>query len=217
MTLKRLKFLCFGAYGLMALSGCGLRFDQKLATISEPSCGFFQSPTGARISWSSRTPVSLYVSTNWPSEFRKTVDHAAGIWNEAQNRAFVTVYFDAAAVGATAAQDGLNGLYWMTSWSDQRTNEQGITTLRFKNEKATEADIKINAKNFVFYESTPTEYGQIHLSSLLVHELGHFLGLSHTDVPERVMFPYLSPNFMREKLFPEDLAELACEYGGPAS
>ncbi|MGE0763420.1 MAG: matrixin family metalloprotease [Bdellovibrionales bacterium] len=203
--------VCLIAAGLLA--GCGSQFGTRLAHAPEPSCGFFQSQSGYRVSWASRTPVQLNVSQNWPSEFRGAVQGAVDIWNLAQDYSYISVNFDSTAVGVTSAPDSLNGLYWMETWSEERSREQGVTTLRFKNDRATEADVRVNAKNFSFYDETPTHYGQVHMGSLLVHEFGHLLGMNHRNTYSSVMYPYLEANTIRVQLLPVDLESLICEYG----
>jgi len=200
----------------ISLLGCGQQYGARLAFAPEPACGFFQSLAGYRISWAARTPVRLYVSKNWPVELKPVILKAATIWNSTNQNTYMTVSFDSGAVGISPAPDNLNGLYWMTSWSASRPSEQGVTTLRYKGERATEADVRINAKNFKFYDESPDQPSDIHLSSLLVHEFGHFLGLTHAYVSSSVMYPFLPASTKREQLYSSELEALACEYGGGA-
>ena len=195
-------------------TGCGSQFGSRLAHAPEPSCGFFQTSAGYRVSWASRTPVPLNVSKNWPEEFRNSVESAAAVWNTVQSHSYITVHFDSEAVGVVSSPDSLNGLYWMDTWSEDRAREQAVTTLRFKNNMATEADVRVNAKNFTYYDQIPVAYDQVHMASLLVHEFGHLLGMNHRNLTNSVMYPYLEANMVRVQLIPEDLNSLSCEYGG---
>lgn len=199
---------------LLVLTGCSSQHGPRLAEAPEPACGFFQSLAGYRVSWDSRTPVQLHVSSNWPDKFKSTVEKAAKIWNSANNKAFLNLNFASAAVGTSPSTEGLNGLYWMTTWSETRATEQGVTSLRFKVSHVTEADIRVNSKYFSYYDEEMEWTGQVHLTSLLVHEFGHFLGLAHQTESKSVMYPYLPANTNRSSLFDFELDALKCEYGG---
>lgn len=210
---RRSRILITAAF-FSLLTGCGQQLGPKLAVSSEPSCGFFQSTSGYRISWAERTPVKLFVSKNWPRASYAAVQKAAEIWNEAQSRTYMTVAFESSVVGTSPAPDGLNALYWMGTWSSSRSTEQGVTTLRYNVDHATEADIRINAKDFSYYDEESAAPDAIHLPSLLVHEFGHFLGLTHSQAVRSVMYPFLPSKTVREDLYSLELEALSCEYGG---
>ncbi|KAK1381103.1 putative peptidase M10A, Metallopeptidase, catalytic domain protein [Heracleum sosnowskyi] len=46
------------------------------------------------------------------------------------------------------------------------------------------------------------------IESVGLHELGHVLGLAHTDVKTAVMYPYFSTNFVKNQLQPDDIQGL---------
>lgn len=50
------------------------------------------------------------------------------------------------------------------------------------------------------------------IETVALHEIGHNLGLLHTQVPGAVMFPSVSPDFVRRDLQPDDLAGLRSLY-----
>ena len=51
-----------------------------------------------------------------------------------------------------------------------------------------EADIIFNPTGFTFSTSTPTPASSVDFQSILTHEIGHFLGLDHTNLLSSTMF-----------------------------
>lgn len=97
-----------------------------------------------------------------------------------------------------------------------------------------ESDVYLNAERFAFEDGAP---GTFHTESVVLHELGHLLGLAHTcgdpgrtypscfsipDEPraqkalllEAVMSPTLALGVIRDTPNSDDLAALAVHYGG---
>ena len=66
--------------------------------------------------------------------------------------------------------------------------------------------------NFDFFTDTSEVVKGVNLESLLIHELGHVLGLKHIDGTSSVMATYLALQVKRESLFAPDKEALACEY-----
>jgi hypothetical protein len=109
-------------------------------------------------------------------------------------------------------QDGVNVIYWMSTWEADKFSEQARTSIYWLGDQIREADMRINAKNFTFYTDTPTSSQDVHLESLLVHELGHVLGLKHKDDSGSVMATYLASRIQRTSIAEADKADIRCEY-----
>ncbi len=110
------------------------------------------------------------------------------------------------------SQDGMNVIYWMTSWESNKSTEQARTSVYWVGDQIKEADIRINDKNFDFYLEAPKAGSDVHLESILVHELGHVLGLKHRDDSGSVMATYLSAQTKRTSIASVDIEDLKCEY-----
>lgn len=54
--------------------------------------------------------------------------------------------------------------------------------------------------------------GAFDIETVALHELGHILGLQHSDVPGSVMFPTVDDNFTNRALTPDDLAGIRSLY-----
>ena len=72
--------------------------------------------------------------------------------------------------------------------------------------------MRVNADTFKYYEGEDTNFTNVDLQSLIVHELGHVLGLAHNATTGSVMNITLEDGQDRRKLGVVDLASLKCEY-----
>ncbi len=183
-----------------------------MAIEEQPSCGFVQDTYGRRISWKDTRPVVIYLSTSWPAEFVETAKRAAKAWDDALGYQVLSIDLDSQAVGSTSEKDFKNGLYWHTDWPEEKNTIQALTRTISSENKFIDSDIKVNAKNFQYYDLSSTDPKQVHLESLLIHEMGHLLGLKHFLIPPTVMDPYLRRNYERTTISETDLAATKCEY-----
>lgn len=186
--------------------------ESSLGKATEDACGFVQNAYGARVSWKNNIPVTISVDPQFAQEFYSVAESAAEIWNSSFGKKMIVISKMADSESLIPAQDLNSGLYWRTDWPVEKANQQALTTIFFKSNLISEADVKINAKDFNFYSGEPNSNRQIHMESLLVHEFGHFLGLRHTSIANSVMWPTLAPITIRNVISQEDLQSLRCEY-----
>jgi matrix metalloproteinase-8 (neutrophil collagenase) len=78
--------------------------------------------------------------------------------------------------------------------------------------------MRINDSNpqrlsFNFVATQPPAQSDVDLKSLFIHELGHVLGLDHSQMPGSIMNPYLGDGEERDVLSSQDISHLECEYG----
>lgn len=199
------------------LLGCGKNFTLKIgdqdvyAFGSEESCNFITS-NGFRVSWKSAPPVNIIITASVPTEYDSDILKAAQIWNSAKGRQLVNIYRDDNFKNEPG-YDQVNAIYWMTTWDADLGNQQARTSVRWDGNKLKDADIRINAKNFVFYKEGDTSTGgKVHLQSLVLHELGHAVGLVHIEETESVMQAYLKSQTIRNQPGAVDTRSLSCEY-----
>lgn len=181
------------------------------ALIAQDSCNFLTNSMGIRVSWKSAPPIYFRITPSVPAKFDSAIISAAKKWNNSY-RTLVYVSRENEFT-RQPGDDGANAIYWMNDWSDSSPNEQARTSVNWNISKITDTDIKINAKNFSYYiDADDNTAGKVHLESLLVHEFGHALGLSHITSPGSVMQPTLSAQTVRSIPSPLDIDSLNCEY-----
>lgn len=190
----------------------GPESSEYLATAAEDECGYIQNEFGQRVSWKTRVPVEFLVSKSIPAEFYEDLTEAAEIWNRASGKKIIVINVSQLDTTEFSTSDLKNTITGYTEWDDTKSTQQAVTIVKYKGALISEADIKINLKDFVYYTKDPQNSSQVHFGSLLVHELGHALGLKHGLVKPTVMWSTLASSLIRTNLSSADTTSLGCEY-----
>ncbi len=189
----------------LSLAACAPKHKEQ-----EP-CGFVQNVYGERISWKGSDTVALNVHESFPPEMMPALNAAIKDWELALGRPMFQIR-QTNFPSSGPQQDGYNVIYWMKNWEAEKSLEQARTSVYWVGDQIREADIRLNAANFNFYLDNPSDYRSVHLESLLVHELGHVLGLKHKEDFGSVMATYLASMSKRTEISAADKADLKCEY-----
>ncbi len=181
----------------------------------QEGCNFVQNPEQQRVSWKSRLPVKLFVHNSVPTEAYAAIDRAVAEYNNTLGGG--KEIFRIVAKGADGElnpkKEGTSMIYWFSTWDVNKPTEQARTTIYWSGVQIFEADIRINAMNFQFnVDDTAASFSNLDLQSLLVHELGHGLGLAHNAANGSVMNFSLNEGQDRRKLGATDVSSLHCEY-----
>jgi hypothetical protein len=182
---------------------------------AEEDCGFVQNVYGERISWNGQ-PVTMYPHSSVPTQYYPALKAAAETWNRAAGKTIIIVS-DQSYNGEAAARDRTNVISFSPTWDQKNLAEQAKTSVNWVGDQIQEADIKINAAKiagtsvFTFYWQG-TVSGGINIEALVLHEMGHVLGLKHNDGQTSVMATYLANNNDRTTLSDSDRASVQCEY-----
>jgi MYXO-CTERM domain-containing protein len=94
-----------------------------------------------------------------------------------------------------------------------------LTTITYNTENAQiyDADVEINSADASFTTTDVAEDMLDDLQSVLTHECGHFLGLSHDNDPAATMYPeYQTGDFHQRLPSPQDIAGM-CEIYPPSN
>lgn len=193
---------------VLFIQSCG----QKIAV--QEACGFVQNSQGQRVSWKSTPYFNLYIDTAVPSEYHEAIYFAADQWNEALGRDLLRIQSGVQVGSEIPAKDGYSKIYFLDTWEENRVRtEQARTTIYWAGSRIYEADVRINIAGFSYFMngSDPTS-GKVHLESLLIHEMGHALGLAHVHEHHSVMKPNLAYAQLRKEVGEPDMQSLSCEY-----
>ena len=207
-----------GALAALYLSAC--------SPTPQKDCGFVQNIYGQRIAWKTKAPVKLYIHESVPAELRPALFRAIATWEHQAGRKLFDVSEDSSQISSTPSRDQKNAIYFLSDWESDRTSEQGRTSVYWAGDQIQEADIRINGSDFSYYDqdmqvlvgsSSLQRQGKVvrdgySFEALLLHELGHFLGLKHRDGGSTVMAAYLSAYNNRTQLASVDENSLMCEY-----
>lgn len=205
---KYFSFLLF--LFALSLQGC--------APKSQEDCGFVQNVYGERISWKGEIPVTMYLHESVPQEHVEAVVAAAKTWQDASGKQLINIVLNQRVTGPINPQkDGRNIIYYFNTWEADKASEQARTSIYWVGDQIKEADMRINAKNFAYYWNSPGTVSTlmssaVNIEALMIHELGHVLGLKHKDAEASVMATYLASNTDRVNVSDSDRAALQCEY-----
>ncbi|MBO9668195.1 MAG: matrixin family metalloprotease [Bdellovibrio sp.] len=198
--------------GLVLLVTSAL-FVQACAPKSQEDCGFVKNVYGERISWKSDVPVTLYIHKSVPPEYVGAIVNAADTWEKTAGRRLFNIVTSPRVDGpAEPHKDGKNVIYFLNSWESNRASEQARTSVYWVGDQIKEADIRVNDLNFNFYWNQGKSASAVNIEALILHEMGHVLGLKHKDTGGSVMATYLPSALDRTELANVDTADLKCEY-----
>lgn len=203
MKKQVLTILFFGAF-FWILQAC--------APKAQEDCGYVQNSSGQRVSWKGRLPVNFYLHESVPPRFYPAITAAMSQWESAAGRKLFRIVGTSYRDSDAPRIDNVNVIYWRSTWEKDRKSEQARTSVHYEGNELRESDIIINAQNFSYYIDSPQNPREVHLESLVQHELGHVLGLKHRDHEGSVMATVLSAGTARTKLSSNDLSSLQCEY-----
>jgi hypothetical protein len=213
------KYLAFLVVPLFAL---GL---QSCAPKPQDDCGYVPNVYGERISWKGSVPVTIYLHESVPAEYIPAIEAAALAWQDAAGKKLFNIVTNQRVTGAINPQkDGRNVIYYFDTWEADKRSEQARTSIFWIGDQIKEADMRINAAKdeagkafFKYYWNQPgvvttSSVGAVNIEALVIHELGHVLGLKHKDKDSSVMATYLANNTDRTNISETDKSALQCEY-----
>ncbi len=186
---------------------------QACAPKSQDDCGFVQNVYGERISWKTDAAVTMHLHSSVPEAYVAAIVSAAESWDKTAGRKIFNIVTSPRIDGpVTPHKDGKNVFYMMDTWEANKASEQARTSVYWIGDIIQEADVRLNAKNFKFYWNQDSSAEGVNIEALVLHELGHVLGLKHKDTGSSVMATYLANGVDRVRVASTDAAALQCEY-----
>lgn len=158
------------------------------------------------------------------SDFSSALARSLQKWEDVADIEFEVIYSDATAISPPGP--GGDGISLITiagetenflAFSKESSNASAVTRLFYDGRgNITEADIVLNPTQQFSGDQTP---GTFDLETVLTHEIGHLLGLRHTNVPSSAMFDGVQRNNVlgtdpRPKEFSlDDISKVRALYG----
>lgn len=176
--------------------------------------------------WNSQSlPITIKVPASL-QEYEAHILNAGEQWNTALGQPVFLFEFDAVednqyATSSSSLADEVFGLFRQRIWNFSTI---GSTVLAYtsslsQGNNIVHADIIFNFDTYLFadHDYPPVGVGEnyVDFESVLIHELGHFLGLGHTSINEdldSVMLPTLKKGAARRELSYGDIEKIRSLY-----
>jgi hypothetical protein len=179
----------------------------------EESCNFVQNGSLQRVSWKGQFPIEFYIHQDVPADYYRAIQSAMAQWEVRLRRPLFKIVGIDQGSDSNGSKDGRNVITMSNGWEPQFPNEQARTTIYWAGDLIYEADVRINASGtFQFSGLLEAQDGEVDMESLMVHELGHVLGLQHNDTNPSVMATTLAAATLRREPKASDIKSLQCEY-----
>lgn len=189
---------------LIILSSCGLE-ARRVKLISR---------------WSFKDlPVTMYLSDAFSEEDILSAQRAANKWNEALGFEAVIISDDfipniETLNRASLTRDNIFGIYKQNDWGDIYSLELAECDIKGggRSPYINSGDIHFNFSSYEFVSGDSRGSGVFDFESVLLHEMGHFLGLGHSDDPKDAMFYEAWPSMVKRTLGSGDIDNILYLY-----
>lgn len=168
----------------------------------DEKCGFLLN-NGQRISWGERK-IYIYITKSVPANFHDAIRSAVRTMNSAIDGAII---LQESTMQENAYGDVVNSICY--GCKELGPLEQAQALLRWTGAYMLEADVVLGTR---FKLSATPSLNEIDAESLVLHELGHAVGLDHSDERNSIMYPTLFYGEIRRGLSEKDLKNLRCGY-----
>lgn len=203
------------------------------ATTTEITSGGVASADAPHI-WGNKTfPKTVYISEDFtPAEVANITDMSAAWDNAFTSVSFLshpsTTVADKSIIvtSSDSLRDSVMAIYKTTKWPSDLPNALAVTQIfgtRYNAGESDEylsishADILVNYHKNLFRTDDTLTYNYYDLQTVVLHEMGHFIGLGHraktSDRTKSVMFPSIFD--YENKRMPKaiDITEVTDKYG----
>ncbi|MEC9282635.1 MAG: matrixin family metalloprotease [Bdellovibrionota bacterium] len=176
----------------------------------QESCDFVMNSQQQRVSWKTSQKLKVGVREGiYDADYVRAIEQALLNWENALGYELFDFY---GILPESQMGDMDIKILWIYDWEDDLSREQARTLIKWRGNNIYTASIGINEDDHNFFVDK-ARYGRVDLVALIVHEVGHALGLAHVDDVSSVMYPELATNFdERREPTEEDLAAITCEY-----
>lgn len=178
-------------------------------------------------------PVTMALAGVWPSgvteaDANAAIDLSMRAWSLPSCTSAKLSLLPTRALASDGAMDGRNDvIVHLADWPTAlEAGAVAHTVIYVSGDRIVEADVHVNAKDYSF--SLSDVPGKIDLQSVLTHELGHVLGIGHSDDKRATMAAGVPAGVAARSLEDDDVAavcalypssstlEKGCDHGTPA-
>jgi Matrixin len=156
---------------------------------AQTDCGMLRSPGGVELSWQA-LPIFFVLDESVPESKHEEIREAARRWNDLVDRDIIFIMESTEADVATRVPNVNVISYVGSDWQYQPTISM-LTLVVSLGREIQSTDILINS--FYHFDSPPEEFIEI-----MMHEMGHALGLEHSEVKENLMYPSVTRGIVKD-------------------
>jgi hypothetical protein len=169
-------------------------------------------------------PLTLKMDESFSEAEQIAIQDSGNAWEDGSHFDFFEIEEqtnDKSSVNLDKFNDSVLAIYKSTDWNKQLPSTALAVTQILGNKKSNSsgsiieiyhADIIVNYKNFSFTTDYEDGYD---LQTVIVHEMGHFLGLYHTQTStdDSVMYPSIGRFTVNREPKPKDNQDIQKKYG----
>jgi predicted Zn-dependent protease len=160
-----------------------------------------RTATSKELKWNyTNVPIRITNPSSTLSTANNIIDESLAEWNNASAFQFQR--------GTT----GVNQIVFSNNFSMYGSAVVGLTELGYSNTGTiNSARVLLNEQDYIFVDTPGIAYSNyIYLKDVVSHELGHFIGLGHSEVLNSTMFYQTYPG--QAELSPDDIAGARTKY-----
>ena len=215
LSLKQVFFIFLFS---VVYTGCEAPSSQELSSGYNTSAA-----SDLPIKWKSQSsfPLNLKLSSDFTGDEQTAIDDSADVWSTEVGSSAQFFNTTVANISTKSSLDDYDdstlGVYKIHDWPSSLPNTAlAVTQIRGRQKSSyiqiTHADILVNYDYFSF--ATDGSWGY-DLQTVLVHEMGHFLGLFHNNssINSSVMYPSIGRFTVNQTPYETDTNNLIAKYG----